>query len=66
MCVCLVNMNKKFYSFISELIIYTRVNRCIWKTKEKNQSKGISGVLAKNPPKVKSEESSNNAREYEL
>ena len=44
----------------------TRVNGCTWKTKEKNQSKDISGVPAKDPPKVKSEESSNNAKEYEL
>ena len=44
----------------------TRVNGCTWKTKEKNQSKDISGVPAKYPSKVKSEESSNNAKEYEL
>ena len=51
---------------ISELIVHTCVNGCTWKTKEKNQSKDIDGVPAKDPPKVKSEESSNNAREYEL
>ena len=51
---------------VSELIIHTCVNGCTWRTKEKNQSKGTGGVPAKDPPKVKLEESSNNAREYEL
>ena len=51
---------------VSELIIHTRANECTWRTKEKNQSKGTGGVLAKDPLKVKLEESSNNAREYEL
>ena len=51
---------------ISKLIVHTCVNECTWRTKEKNQSKGTGGVLANYPPKVKSEESSNKVREYEL
>ena len=51
---------------VSKLIVHTCVNGCTWKTKEKNESKDIDGVPAKDPPKVKSEESSNNAIEYEL
>ena len=33
---------------------------------EKDFTESTNVVLAKNPPKVKSEESSNNVREYEL
>ena len=33
---------------------------------EKDLTKSTGVVLAKNPPKVKSEESSNNVRDYEL
>ena len=51
---------------VSELIVHTCVNGCIRRTKKKNRSKGTDGVPAKNPSKVKLEESSNNAREYEL
>ena len=51
---------------VGELIVHTCVNRCNWRTKEKKQSKGTDGVPAKNPLKIKSEESSNNAKEYEL
>ena len=58
----LVMMHKK----VSVSWSSTHFNGCTWRTKEKNQSNGTGGLLVKDPPKVKLEESSNNAREYEL
>ena len=38
---------------VNELIVYICANGCTWRTKEKNQSKGTGGVLAKDPSNVK-------------
>ena len=46
-------------------IIPTRLTPDLPNT-EKDLTEGTGVVPAKNPPKVKSEESSNNVREYEL